>query len=119
MAKLIGPLHSLAASGTIAGTLTVLSQFGTHIAKKKPSPGGQPSAAQLARRATYRAACNQWRQLSQPDKAAWTIAAQPRQITAFNAFVSHYMLTHANADSTVWDNGTTTWDNGTTTWDGA
>lgn len=116
MAKVKGPLMSVSASGSIANTLTMLRASALNIAKKKSKPGGSPSAAQLARRAFYRQAANDWSALDANAKAAWKPAADARQVTPFNAYMSAQLATFTGGATTVWDGGTTTWDNGTTVW---
>lgn len=112
MAKVTAPLHSLTASGSIGGTLTMLRQSMRNIAKKKSRPGGTPSAAQLARRALYQTRAAQWASLTQPEKDAWRAAGAARQITGFNAFMSAGI----GSTGTQWDGGAALWDGGTAIW---
>lgn len=116
MAKVKGPLHSLTASGTVGGTLTLLRQFRTDIAKKKSRPSGQPSAAQLARRAFYQQAAADWMALTVPQKAAYNAAADARQITPFNAYMSARLATFTGGAGIAWDNGAAQWDGGSAVW---
>ena len=116
MAKVTGPLHSLTASGSIGGTLTMLRQFSTNIAKKKGRPGGTASAAQLARRAFYRQAAADWMALTVPQKAAWKPAGDARQVTAFNAYMSSRLAEYSPGTGTAWDGGAAVWDGGTAVW---
>lgn len=116
MAKVTGPLHSLTASGSIGGTLTMLRQFSNNIAKKKSRPGGAASAAQLARRAFYRQAAADWMALTVPQKQAWKPAGDARQVTAFNAYMSSRLAEYSPATGTPWDAGAAVWDGGTAIW---
>jgi hypothetical protein len=116
MAKLTGPLHSLSASGSIGGSLTMLQQHGRAIGKKKSKPGGQASAAQLARRALYQACVSGWNAYDAAQKAAWKPAADAAQITPFNAYMRASLRNGGPLNLTIWDSGATTWDNGATTW---
>lgn len=116
MAKVTGPLHSLTASGSIGNTLTMLRQMRTNIAKKKSKPGGQPSAAQVARRAFYRQACADWMALTIPQKAAWKPAADAAQVTPFNAYMSAALAAYVPGTGTAWDDGAAVWDGGAAIW---
>ena len=116
MAKVTGPLHSLTASGSIGGTLTMLRQFSRNIAKKKGRPGGAASAAQLARRAFYRQAANGWGLLTQPQKDAYKPAAAARQVTPFNAYMSAQLATYVPDSGIAWDAGAAVWDGGAAIW---
>lgn len=117
MAKVTGPLHSLSASGTVGGTLTMLRQRGQNIAKRASKPGGKPSAAQLTQRALYRASAASWSALDQNAKNAWREKAAAAQITPFNAYMSATLHAGAPIAGTLWDGGSTTWDAGASSWD--
>lgn len=116
MAKVTAPLHSLTASGSIGGTLTMLRQSMRNIAKKKSRPGGTPSAAQLARRAYYRQASADWMALTPLQKAAWKPAADAAQITPYNAYMSAALEAYSPAAGVAWDGGAAEWDGGTAVW---
>jgi hypothetical protein len=116
MAKVTGPLHSITASGSIGGTLTMLRQSMRNIAKKKSKPGGQPSAAQLARRAAYKTAAAAWSALTTEQKAAWKPAADAAQITPFNAYMRAMLRAWQAGGASPWDNGATSWDAGASIW---
>ena len=116
MAKVKGPLMSVSASGSIANTLTMLRASARNIAKKKSQPGSPPSAAQLARRAFYRQAANDWSALDANAKAAWKPAADARQVTPFNAYMSARLAEFSPAAGVAWDGGAAVWDNGAAVW---
>lgn len=116
MAKVKSPLMSLTASGTIGSTLTMLRQASRNIAKKKGRPGGQPSAAQLARRALYQARAASWHALTAPEKADWKLIGDARQITAFNAYMSAGIAGGTPPAGVAWDGGSTAWDGGSAVW---
>lgn len=116
MAKVTAPLHSVTASGSIGGTLTMLRAMSRNIAKKKSKPGGAPSAAQLARRAYYRQAAANWSALSAPEKAAWKPAADAAQITPYNAYISSALAAYSPAAGAAWDGGAAVWDSGAAVW---
>lgn len=116
MAKTTNPLHSVSASGSIGNTLTLLKQFGRNIAKKKSRPGGAPSAAQLARRAYYRAAAQDWIALSPAQKAEWKPWADAAHITPFNAYMSARLAEYTGDPGVQWDAGAAVWDGGSAVW---
>lgn len=83
MATVQGPLHSLAASGSV-GRLT-FSEMQQHraavkaarnhstVVRAKPrKPRVPPTAAQLAHRVTVKAIAHAWKILPPADKAKWT-----------------------------------------------
>lgn len=116
MAKVTAPLHSITASGSIGGTLTMLRAMSRNIAKKKSKPGGEPSAAQLARRAYYRQASAEWMALTPLQKATWKPAADAAQITPYNAYMSAALAAYSPAAGVAWDAGAAVWDGGTAVW---
>lgn len=116
MAKVTAPLHSISASGSIGGTLTMLRSMSRNIAKKKSQPGGAPTAAQLARRAYYRQASAAWMALTPLEKAAWKPAADAAQITPYNAYMSAALAAYSPAAGVAWDAGAAVWDGGAAVW---
>jgi len=116
MAKVTGPLHSLTASGSIGNTLTMLRQMRTNIAKKKSKPGGQPSTAQIVRRAYYRQASADWMALTPLEKAAWKPAGDAAQITPYNAYMSAALEAYIPGTGAAWDAGAAVWDGGAAIW---
>ncbi len=86
-AKVVGPLMSMDASGTVAGTVTFAKWKGRNYVRQHVTPANPRSAAQTAVRATFAALVALWK----ADTAALTAAFEPlakaRNISAFNAFV--------------------------------
>ena len=120
MAKTKHALFSLAASGSLAGQLLFANQRGKQIARsmrglrsaavqRRTTP---PSAAQMARRATYAAACAAWQALTTNQREAYRAAADAARITPFNL----YLKTALRQTGTAWDGGSSTWDNGASVW---
>jgi hypothetical protein len=83
MAKIAGPLFSIAASGSVGNVTFSASQAGaspiagqsskTHIARSKPRPSSWPASSdQLAMRSKCRSAAAAWQSLSALDKSKWT-----------------------------------------------
>lgn len=71
MAKIIGPLMSLAASGSFGKMLTFRQTRHGSIAQLPPIPSGPPSINQSFERERFAAALHAWRGLDQPTKDAW------------------------------------------------
>jgi len=114
MAKLIGPLHSLDATGALGKAITFTGSTGgaRAIVYKKPSGTGTP-----VRKALYSAGCTAWKALTSDEKQIWVVVGTKTNITGFNAFMSNWLTAPPLPPGTTWDGGTTTWDSGTTTWD--
>lgn len=75
MAKLRGPLMSIAASGTIGGMVTFESRSGGPVARLKPSSTKPASYSQIQHRANVSVCAATWQTLSAPDKARWQAIA--------------------------------------------
>jgi len=116
MAKVTAPLHSMTASGSIGGTLTMLRALSRNIAKKKSKPSGAPSQAQIERRAYYRQASADWMALTPLEKAAWKPAADAKQITPYNAYMSAALAQYLPGAGVAWDGGAAQWDGGSAVW---
>jgi len=87
MAKLKSPLLSFGASQSIADTLTFQKRSGTSFARRKPTPTGIPTTAQIHRRNHYREICLYWQTLSPSVKQQWETDARRHKITGFNYFM--------------------------------
>ena len=86
MAKVRGPLFSLAASGTVAHALTYRSNDGYCVATRPPIPTGAPSTWQLAERQTMRDAAAGWASLSANDRAIWSANELPTVRSGWMSF---------------------------------
>jgi hypothetical protein len=122
MAKVKGAYFSHDAAGRIGRHMLVSRPYGVQIARRvrldSIHPAAPtPSAAQVARRVLYAAACDAWQLLTPAEKEAWQPAGDSRAITAFSAYMSDYLLAPPPPPGTIWDAGATTWDAGATTWD--
>lgn len=87
MARVIGPLHSLEAHGTIADCLCFKRDSRGTIARKWAKPGGQPSIAQLAVRAFTKERMQHWPSISAEDKATWDELATQLNVTPINVYL--------------------------------
>jgi hypothetical protein len=92
MAKVTSPLFSMNASGTHAGIITFTDKPSGAVAKKWSKPSGMPNGAQTQQRVLYMSGVMAWNALSPSEKASWEPAALLRRITAFNAYMSAYLL---------------------------
>lgn len=75
MARVKGPLFSIAASGSIAGLLTFNPGKKSTTARRQPAAYPPPSANQLATRQKVRDAAAAWRALDPLDRAEWSVLA--------------------------------------------
>jgi len=91
MAKVVAPLLSLNATGTVAGELTFSRHKRLHVAKTIPSHPDAKSPDQLAQRDLYRHALDYWLTLTLAERAQLLTAARPRKITGLNLLVSQFL----------------------------
>jgi hypothetical protein len=89
MARTTGPLLSLDASGTIAGTLVFSKWKGRNYVRQLVQPDNPKSAKQTGVRAMMKYLAQLWTSISAPNKATWTDLALARQISPFNAYLAH------------------------------
>jgi len=96
MAKVVGPLHSSEARGSV-GSLTYNTWRGISIVKARAGPTTQDSAAQVAIRAKTAIATAAWQALTDAQRDAWRDYAashtdidwtgNPQRITGYNWYV--------------------------------
>lgn len=92
--KVIRPLHSNEAHGTIAGILTFSRRHGQNLARKIHKPGKPATQSQLAQRASFKSLIADWKALTDNEKTVWGIVGSRL------SFISGYHLyLHA---SVVW-----------------
>ena len=97
MPRLTGPLHSDAASGTLAGQLTFQRHRGSTIVRIKPTPRQPNSTAQNAIRATTKALMRIWQTLTPDQRYQWAALAAQTNIATNNAFFSTNWQRHRHA----------------------
>lgn len=78
-------------SGTV-GDKTTFRTTDKIILQKKPIPTDKKTPKQLAQRLRYKQACQAWHKLTSEEKAQFEAIAKQKNITAFNAFLSYYLL---------------------------
>ena len=119
MAKLIGPLFSVGASGSVGPRITIRATKSGHQAVNRSRPGSKnkaaASAGQLAQRAKYRLGIAVWQAFDASSKLVWGAIGALDRMSGWNAFLRDYLT--ATPGGTTWDGGTTTWDGGATLWD--
>lgn len=87
MPKVTGPLFSIGASGTIAGTINYRQTRRGSIVRKNSKPSGDPSLLQIAQRALIQFLSTSWKLLPEDFKQTWNIAAVPYNFSGFNFYV--------------------------------
>ena len=115
MAKVTGPLMSLAASGSIAKIINYTSTSGGKTVRGWAKPTGTPSSIQVSRRNRYREGAAAWQVLTPAEKDSYTATADALKITGYNLFIRNWLAPWAPV-GTSWDGGATTWDAGATSW---
>lgn len=89
MAKVTGPLMSLDASGTVAGTATFSKWKGRNYVRQRVIPSNPQTAAQTAVRAMFAGLVALWKANTEALTAAFDTRAKQLNISAFNAFVGY------------------------------
>jgi len=90
MAKILNPLQSLAASGSIAGGLTFRQTKRGSVATTTPKPYLQTSPAQLANQQIMLDARAAFLTLSVTDAGLWQSLALTRKRSAWSCFFAEY-----------------------------
>lgn len=88
MAKTVGGMMSLDASGKFAGTMVFSKWKGRPYARLLVTPANPNTAGQQGVRANMRWLGKRWAGLTEPQKATWDARATQNNYSAFNAFVS-------------------------------
>lgn len=87
MVKLAGPMFSLAASGTLAKTITFATWKGRPYVRERVIPSNPKSGAQTGRRAMFAFLAQEWAALTVAEKATWQTIADEIVASPFNAYV--------------------------------
>ena len=93
MAKVVAPLLSFDAAGSVAGTLTFGKWKGRNYARQKVSPTNPNTAAQQTQRGTFALAVASWKAQDQSTQDTWTAraAALGLCMSGFNLYVKEYI----------------------------
>lgn len=116
MAKVLSPLHSLDAAGSLTRQIIYGFANGKHIAKIWHQPHGAPTTLQSARRALYASGVAAWNALDASARTRWKTTGDESRISGFNAFISNWLRHPPAPPGIQWDDGTPVWDDGTTIW---
>lgn len=88
MARTTGPLMSMDASGTIAGTLTFAKWKGRNYVRQTVTPANPRSGLQVGMRAAMAWATKAWAgSVTTGNKATWAALAKAGNYSEFNAYV--------------------------------
>lgn len=88
MARTVGPLMSLDASGSIGKAITFSKWKGRNYVRRLVKPSQPRSGAQVGRRAMMRFLAQRWDAVSTAEKATWQDHADRLVASLFNAYVS-------------------------------
>ena len=104
MAKVVGPLHSLAAHGDFAKQLTFRRVLSNNVVSEYAKPTDRKSSAQTAHRAGMRDARAAWRALSAEQKESWRQKAVGIPGTSgYNLFIKQYLKSYYSDIKPVFD----------------
>ena len=87
--KVVGPMFSLDATGTIAGAVTATHWKGRNVMRQRVDPANPKSGPQTGIRAMMAFLSKQWASLTSAEKATWQDRADATAISPFNAFTSY------------------------------
>lgn len=90
MAKVKGPLFSVAASGKFNGVMEFRAGATQTTVHGPRAKGGPRSAAQLAQSLRFGNAVAAWKALDEAGKAAWKTAGAAAGMTGYQLFISEY-----------------------------
>lgn len=88
MARVTGPLLSLAASGTIQNTITYATWKGRPYARMHVIPSNPKTAAQVAVRAMLKFLSQGWSAIKAASESSWVAQADATKTSTFNAYIS-------------------------------
>lgn len=100
MAKLLAPLGSNQATGTIGKELTFANYKGLHVAKSMPTHPDAQTLAQLYQRRLYYDAKEYWHSLSDAQKLVFTQRAKGHNWSGYNQCLKDYLLNPT--DLAIW-----------------
>jgi hypothetical protein len=88
MVKVLGPMFSFEASGTIGSIATFSKWKGRPYVRQRVIPSNPKSALQVSTRAMMRFLSQAWVDVGATPQASWDALAAAAQISAFNAYIS-------------------------------
>ena len=87
MVKVLGPMMSFSASGTIGNIATFSSWKGRPYVRQRVVPSNPKSALQVSTRAILRFLSQAWIDVGSTPQGSWDDLAAAAQISPFNAFI--------------------------------
>jgi hypothetical protein len=90
--RVSGPLFSLGASGTLAGTLTYRTSSAMSTVAPKSAKARVASVAQQAHRARVQAGMQSWKAQAPAVREQWKDAAAGGALTGYNVWVREWVL---------------------------
>jgi len=87
MVKVLGPMMSFEASGTIGDIATFARWKGRPYVRQRVVPANPKSALQVATRAMLRFLSQAWEAIGSTPKGSWDDLAAASQISPFNAYI--------------------------------
>jgi len=97
MPKVIGPLFSLKASGTLSELLTYQNRGTTQRVRRYVRSTAPPSPLQTLHRAEVSAIAASWRSLSPTDQTAWRTASAPLHLGGWSYYWREYVAQEIEA----------------------
>jgi len=91
MVKLVAPMFSLGASGSIGKAVTFASWKGIPYARELVIPANPRAGGQVGMRAMFKWLSQIWANLSAANQATWETRAAQGNYSPFNAFMSYNM----------------------------
>lgn len=87
MVKLKGPILSLEATGSLAGTVIVQQNKGRTYMRKLTAPAQPRSGPQVGNRAMFRHLTSRWGNLAIADRITWEDRADTLDLTSFDVYL--------------------------------
>jgi len=97
MARVSGPLMSMDASGTVAGSITFTKWKGRNVVRRHAIPSNPKSAKQVAVRSAMRFLSQAWSKISIAATPQWQDLADATKISPFNAFIQRNLRNFRDA----------------------
>lgn len=91
MARVIGPLMSLDASGSFAKSMVFAKWKGINYTRRYFAPMNPKTASQGKIRSYFTLAVNSWHREGKEVKDRWNLAVRGQPLTGFNYYVAQYI----------------------------
>lgn len=94
MARTVGPLMSVDASGSFGKSMVFSKWKGRNYVRQLVTPTNYRYPAQTGVRSMMKFLAQYWASISAPNQATWEEAAETNQISAFNQYVKENLQRH-------------------------